>query len=245
MIAWWESLATLEQGLALIAIPSTVVLLIQTVLLVIGLGGGGAVEGGAEAPVDGGTPLDGGAPFDGGTPDAAGGGFDASAYDSDATNLVASEASGDPGLTVFTVRGFIAFFTVFGWSGLAMLRGGLNTTLSLTLAFWAGAISMLLTAYAFVWMLKLQHSGNVDIRNALNKTGNVYIRIPPGRKIGGKITMVLQGKFSEMEAVTDDEEEIKAGEEISIVGIAGSETLIVTKRKIKISETEEIDNEQH
>jgi membrane protein implicated in regulation of membrane protease activity len=134
---------------------------------------------------------------------------------------------------------------MFGWTGLAMLRNGQGMAFSFTLAFWAGVVSMLLTAYAFVWMLKLQHSGNVDIRNAINHSGNVYIRVPPGRKIGGKITMVLQGKFSEMEAVTDDADEIKVGEEVTVIGIAGPETLIVTKRRIKITEMGVVENDKH
>ena len=39
MIAWWNSLGTAQQIMALIAIPSTLIMLIQTVLLLIGFGG--------------------------------------------------------------------------------------------------------------------------------------------------------------------------------------------------------------
>lgn len=42
MIEWWNQLITAQQVFALIAIPATLVLLIQTVLLLVGLGGGEA-----------------------------------------------------------------------------------------------------------------------------------------------------------------------------------------------------------
>ena len=53
MSAWWASLTALEELFALIAIPSAVVLVIQTALLVIGLRGAGDFAG--DAPdMDGG-----------------------------------------------------------------------------------------------------------------------------------------------------------------------------------------------
>ena len=47
MLNWWLSLDLIQQIFALIAIPSTLILLIQTVLLLIGLGDGGEADSGA------------------------------------------------------------------------------------------------------------------------------------------------------------------------------------------------------
>lgn len=47
MLNWWISLELIQQIFALIAIPSTLILLIQTVLLLIGMGGGGEADSGA------------------------------------------------------------------------------------------------------------------------------------------------------------------------------------------------------
>ena len=47
MLDWWVSLTLVQQIFALIAIPSTLILLIQTVLLLIGIGGDGDADGGA------------------------------------------------------------------------------------------------------------------------------------------------------------------------------------------------------
>ena len=40
----------------------------------------------------------------------------------------------DHSLRIFTLRGLVAFFAVFGWSGLVMLKGGLGTVVSIFLA---------------------------------------------------------------------------------------------------------------
>ena len=47
MLNWWISLDLIQQIFALIAIPSTLILLVQTILLLIGLGDGGEADGGA------------------------------------------------------------------------------------------------------------------------------------------------------------------------------------------------------
>lgn len=50
MIDWWNSLELTQQIFACIAVPSTLILLIQTVLLLVGLGGG---DGDADGDLDG------------------------------------------------------------------------------------------------------------------------------------------------------------------------------------------------
>jgi hypothetical protein len=223
MIAWWDSLRMIESILALVAVPATLLLVIQTVMLIIGMNGGADIDDGGDISFDG----------------SQDGGFDVSAYDSDAGDLVISEAITDPGLAVFTVRGFVSFFTVFGWLGLALMQVGFPDILAIVIAVMAGIGSMVLTAYAFVWMMKLQHSGNVNMKNAIGHSGNVYIRIPAGRKTGGKITLVLQGKFSEVDAITNEDADLKPGEEIIVIGVSNHETVIVTRKKQKLLEQAE------
>jgi len=48
MINWWNELLLIQQIFALIALPSTLLIIIQTVLMLIGIGG----DGGADADVD-------------------------------------------------------------------------------------------------------------------------------------------------------------------------------------------------
>ena len=48
MINWWNELLLIQQIFALIALPSTLLIIIQTILMLIGIGG----DGGADADVD-------------------------------------------------------------------------------------------------------------------------------------------------------------------------------------------------
>ena len=97
----------------------------------------------------------------------------------------------------------------------------------------SGFAAMLVIAFLMKWLLNLQYDGTEDIRDALGVSGTVYLRIPPSRTGKGKINAIIQGKLSEKNAVTDEETVIERGEEVTVIGISGEETLIV-RRKNKI-----------
>ena len=82
---------------------------------------------------------------------------------------------GASGLHLFTLQGLVAFFAVFGWSGLLMLKSGMLPVASVILAIVFGIIAMVLIAAAMRAMMKLQSDGTLDIRNALGKSGTVYL----------------------------------------------------------------------
>jgi len=82
-------------------------------------------------------------------------------------------------------------------------------------------------AYVIKLSLKLQESGNLDIKNAVGSLATVYIKIPAKRATYGKVTLTVQERFLELEAVTDCAEELKTGETVQITGILGNSTLIV------------------
>ena len=70
MTAWWQSLTTLEHALLYIAIPATLILVIQTILLFVG-GGLGGEECGDSPEAELGGDLDGAGDPDTGTDTAA------------------------------------------------------------------------------------------------------------------------------------------------------------------------------
>ncbi len=208
LMEWWQALSLASQIFYCIAIPATLVLLIQTVMMLIGIDDG-------EADLDGDigdTDIDDGI-F--GDDINAGDDLDVSALDS---------------LHIFTLRGIIAFFVVFGWVGVAMQTKGVNLFITLPVAFVCGALMMVLIAYMFKAIMRLRQSGTEDIRNAVGAAGKVYLTIPPNRTGEGKINIMLQGAYVEKNAVTDEGEPIQTGSEIIVVGISGGTTLVV-KRK--------------
>ena len=78
-------------------------------------------------------------------------------------------------------------------------------------------------------MLKIQSDGTMNIRNALGQSGEVYIPIPGKRAAPGKVMVKVQDQLTEFEAVTDEEEKIATGTQITVIGITKGTTLIVTK----------------
>lgn len=83
------------------------------------------------------------------------------------------------GLGLISVRGIVAFFSVGGWAGFVADGGGLPILISVLIALTAGLIALILIALLFRSIYKLQADGNLSIDNAVGKTGQVYLPIPP------------------------------------------------------------------
>lgn len=213
MINWWDSLSVAAQVFALIAIPATLVLVIQTVLMLIGIGMEAADGDGLsldDLVSDNDTDIDG--VFSDDVPDG----------DIDPTGL--------DSLRLFTLRGIIAFLVVFGWVGYVMETAGVTLFITLPIAFVCGFAMMLLLALLIRAIMKLRNDGNIDNRNAVGVSGRVYLTIPAGRKGEGKINVMLQGSFVERDAVTDEQEDIPTGCEVVVTGVSGQTTLVVTRK---------------
>lgn len=211
MINWWIALGSAGQVFACIAIPATVILLIQMVLTLIGL------SNDSDADTDG----------------ADADGADDDVMIDDADEAFEKGEAFDAGLRLFTLRGLIAFFSVMGWVGTICCGEGVGLALSIVISSASGFLAMLVIALLMKWLFSLQYDGTEDIREALGVSGTVYMRIPPSRTGKGKITAVIQGKLCEKYAVTDEETMINRDEEVTVVGISGEETLIVRRKHRK------------
>lgn len=135
-------------------------------------------------------------------------------------------ANHEAGLRILTVRGIVAFLAVCGWVGVALTDLGVQHAadhLHLpSSAVWA---AMLLVAVLLRAATKMQQSGNLDIRNAIGVTGEVYIPIPEGGK--GKVTLILQERFSELDAMCPSGA-LKTGVPVKVTDVLENGTLIVT-----------------
>lgn len=132
------------------------------------------------------------------------------------------------GYQFFTIRNMIAFFTVFGWMGIAGISGGLNKGLTIALALGAGSIMVVIMAVLFRSMSKLKQSGTLIIENAINQVGETYLHIPARRAGMGKVHVKVQGSLKELQAVTDDAEPIVTGRLVKVLSILNNNILIVT-----------------
>lgn len=219
MVNWWEALTTLERIFAFVACPAALVLIIQTILLIVGFGSDADADSDFDADADAGTDFDGDSDF----------GAD-SDFDADTDHDVHHDSmphDHDAGLRVFTFRGFIAFFTIFGWGGLALMKLGSGAIVALIISIILGSLFMLLDAVIMRAVIKMQSDGTVDYRNAVGEVGSVYIPIPPNREGSGKITVIIQERLCECDAVTDENSKLKTGTDVVVTGLADSDTLIV------------------
>ena len=244
--AWWQSLTTLEHVLLYIAVPATLLLLIQTILLFLG----GVMDTGdtdADSPdLDGDGPdLDGdldsdwdGSGLDGDT--------DTPDWDTDAPDLEVSHPGDVPtesspeleeaghaaaGLHLFTLRGVVAFLTLFGWGSLWLCQLGVLPLIALFLGVWMGLAGMVAIAVVVRQAVKLQYDGTLDIRNAVGQAGSVYLTIPAARAGLGKVNVLVQEQLREFDALTDSSTPLPTGTDIVVTGLAGRDKLVVSPKQ--------------
>lgn len=132
------------------------------------------------------------------------------------------------GFQFISLKNFIAFFTVFGWVGLACIYGNLAPWATILISTVAGIVMMLIMASIYYFMGKLTESGNVNMQSAVGKTATVYLFIPPKRKAAGKVQIQLQG-YRTLDAMTDDDEQIPTGSIVQVVDVINDEILLVKK----------------
>jgi len=210
MIAWWDSLDPTVKILYFIAIPSTLVFIIQTVMAFLGGIEGG--EGIAYSDTSG-LDLDGG--FDG--PELA---DMPDAMDIDDVHF---GDGGNPAdfsiMRMFTLQGIITFLMVTGWSAIASISAGAKPSISIIVGVILGIIAMYAVAKLIHASRRLTENGTLDVRNAIGNSGKVYIPIPANGRGEGKITMYVQGRYAECDAVNMGDEMLKTGTTVRVVDV--------------------------
>lgn len=210
ILEWWNSLSLVAQIFYCIAVPSTLFLLVQTILMFIGMGNDGDADG-ADTDVDDAGDMDADADGDGG-------------FDEDL------DPNGLDGLRIFTVRGVIAFLVIFGWMGALLESMNVALWINIPISALCGFAMMLALAFIFKAIMQLRSDGTIDIRNAIGSAGKVHLTIPPSRMGEGKVHILLQGSYVERDAVTDEPEPIPTGSEVVVVRVSGETTLVVRKK---------------
>ena len=175
-----------QQIFALVGIAATVILVIQTVMMLFGFGDD------ADGDVD-----------------------DADIGD-----------AGD-GLVIFSIKGIVAMLCILGWTGVIFLGTGMNHVLAIFLAFLCGVAALIGMAFVMRAVARLQSSGNIDVGNAIGKVGQVYIPIKGNASAQGKVTLTVQGTFTEFSAITMSNETLPTGSYVRVVAVDEAGTLLV------------------
>lgn len=129
-----------------------------------------------------------------------------------------------------SLKNIVAFFAVFGWSGIGFINSGLPSWLVIFLAFICGFLMMLLMAALFYFMSKLAENGTLKMKNAIGKLGEVYLIIPASRAGMGKVQLNVQGSLRTLDAITDDLEKIPTSSIIQVLDVIDDQILLVKKQ---------------
>ncbi|MFH2143945.1 MAG: hypothetical protein ABIJ97_16085 [Bacteroidota bacterium] len=142
-----------------------------------------------------------------------------------------AEVGSDEGISFqfISIKNIAAFFTIFGWVGIACIRGDQNTLITLIISVGSGLAIMTLMASIYYFMGKLAYSGTLEMKNAIGKTGTIYLTIPEKRTGFGQVQIKIQGSLRTLDAMTDEEESIKTGSLIDVVDVKDDNILIVKR----------------
>ncbi len=169
------------------------ILVVQTVLMVLGIGADLDV---ADAP-------------------------DAEPAPGDAADLSGDEAT-SIFLQVLTFKSVVAFLTFFGLTGMAAGSADITPRNTLFLSLGTGTVALFGVAHLMNLMSRLHSSGNVDLSNAVGNVGSVYLRVPAQNAGHGKIHVTVQGRTAEVKAQTAGPE-LPTGSPARVVRMIGSD----------------------
>jgi hypothetical protein len=155
-----------------------------------------------------------------------GDGQDAHAGHGHGTHAAGQDSAAAWFASLLTFRTVVAALTFFGIGGLAALEARLDPVLSVGVALAAGVGALLLVATLMRSLGKLRSDGSARIQRAVGLTGTVYLGIPGNRTGTGKVTLNLQNRTVEYQAVTQ-QQELPTGTKVKVVAVLGSDTVEV------------------
>ena len=140
-----------------------------------------------------------------------------------------AEIDGDTGagFQFFTFKNVVAFFAIFGWSGIASIDAGNSKTTTIMISIICGLLMMVIMAAMFYYISKLTSSGTLKMNNALNSIGEVYLTVGAKRSKIGKVQVKVQGSLRELDALTDHDTNLTQGNVIKVIEVTSNGILII------------------
>jgi uncharacterized membrane protein YtjA (UPF0391 family) len=203
---WWSAVSSFEKIFWFVAVPSTVLTVMQMILTFFGIGDGSHDMG------------------DGGAHDGDVGHGDAGHGDAHGHSHATSHVE----FKFLTIRNLMILASCFGWAGIAGNRAGFARPITVIFALMVGCVVSLIVAGIFYLFMQLRSSGNMDIRNALDGTGTVYLPIPAEKVGAGMIQLPVQGSIRELSAMTEGPA-LTTGTKVKVVSLIDSNTVLVVK----------------
>lgn len=125
-----------------------------------------------------------------------------------------------------SVKGIIAGLAFFGLFGLLGYSYKMPDAFTFLLALAGGILVQFLITFAFRSLMSLRSDGSIHAKNALGCTGTVYIPIPAHRNGEGKIQIMIQHRTEEFAAQTCGER-LLTGTQIQVVEVLNENLMLV------------------
>lgn len=145
------------------------------------------------------------------------------------------DGDADGGIGFFTLKGLVGFFAIGGWVGVACVLGGLKDGWTILVSIICGLVAFVAIGFAYKGIRKLQADGAIDNRNAIGKVAEVYLKVPAKGEGHGKLSIIIQGKLVEMDAVTDEAEAIPTGREVKVIGLIGDTCRVSSDLNVEVA----------
>jgi hypothetical protein len=127
-------------------------------------------------------------------------------------------------LGLLSLRSVIAGLAFFGLAGLS--TAGWTPVQSLAVSAGSGVVAVVLVGLMMRTLYSLNADGTVRIDGAVGRPGTVYLSIP-GKGAGlGKVTLTLQDRTVEYQAVTF-QGELPTGTKVVVTNVVGPDTVEV------------------
>lgn len=187
METWFAALTAFEKIYWIIAIASSIVLLVLIIMTFVG-GDVDDLSGDVDVDIEGDTGID---------------------------------------FQFLSFKNLMGFFTIFGWVGISCLDNGYSKVLTVIISVICGLLMMLAMASLFYYLSKLQSSGTLKLKNALDQIGEVYLTIGANRSKIGKVSISVQGTLRELDALTEEERDLHQGDVVKVKKVTQNGILIV------------------
>ncbi len=232
MAEWWDALMTIEKILYCIAVPSTIIFVIQTLFIIFG-GHGDGFDASDSSGIDFDHDMSGmhGAGFDHDLSGMHGADINHNIEIGHNADIDYSQVTAHDGSTahdtvdnldsfrLFTIQGIIGFFCMFSWASIAGIANGMNAGLAIMTGFVLGIILMFAVAVIIRYSYRLAQDGTFNIKDTLGINATVYLTIPAKKSGQGKVNVMVSERMVELNAVTDSEDMINTGETVRIIDI--------------------------
>lgn len=258
MAEWWETLMTIEKVLYCIAVPSTIVFVMQALFIIFGSHGHDMdvsdtsgidfdydisdihgmdfghditdIHGiGLEHDILGMYGAGGGHCISGvHNVDLNHGEFDYSRISGDDVSTHHDAGDNLDTFRLFTIQGIVGFFCMFSWASIAGISNGMNSWIAVLIGLILGIILMIMVALIIKYSHRLAQDGTFDIRDTLGANATVYLTVPEKKSGQGKVNVFVSERMVELNAITDSDKSIATGESVRIIDVI-NDVVVVEK----------------